>query len=242
MKPEISMFMPCYEEAENLAEVVPAALDLLSRIASRFELIVVLDERSRDNSRELVRSFAQERPEVRLVGQPADDPGYGRALARGFQAAKYPLVFYTDADNQYELSDLETLLPRLSDADLVIGYRAERKDPRPRLWTAALYNRLARAFFGLEARDIDCSFKLIRQKVLKGCDLKCRTGAAEIELLLHARKGGFRMVEVPVRHRFRSAGTTSFEVGKGRLGGLPEPRNVRAVWREILELRKTLVY
>ncbi len=232
------MFMPCYEEAENLAEVVPAALELLSRIASRFELIVVLDERSGDNSRELVRSFVREHPPVSLVSQPVDDPGYGRALARGFQAAKYPLVFYTDADNQYELSDLEKLLPHLSNADLVIGYRAERKDPRLRLWTAALYNRLARVFFGLEVRDIDCSFKLIRQEVLEGCNLKCRTGAAEIELLLHARKGGFRTVEVPVRHRHRISGLTSFELAKGRLGGLPEPGNVRAVWREMLELRK----
>jgi glycosyltransferase involved in cell wall biosynthesis len=233
----LSMFVPAYNEGKNLANLIPSALRLLSDLAHAYELIIVYDQRSRDNSLELIREWTSSDRALKMVAQSEEDLGYGRALAIGFQRASYPLIFYTDADGQYYLSDLMEMIPRLGEADLIIGYRRRRRDHLLRLPVAYLYNRLARVWFKLNLRDIDCSFKLVKKSVVEGMNLICRTGAVEIELLLRARRKGCRVIEIPVRHRKRVDGASSFEAGPGRIIGLPRLDNVRSVWREMLLLK-----
>lgn len=236
--PELSVFIPSYNEAKNLGRIIPPALRLISQIAGTYELIIVHDLRSRDNSLDIIQDFISRHNHLKVVRQSKNDAGYGRALALGFRESRYQLIFYTDADDQYDLLDLEKMTFFLNEADLVIGYRSPRRDPYLRLFISSLYNKLVRTWFGLKTRDIDCSFKLVKKEVVEGMEFICRTGAMEIELILRARQRGCRMVEVPVRHRKRTAGISAFEAGEGRLFGLPRFGNLRDVFREMLLLKK----
>ncbi len=224
--------MPAYNDLANLRRSVPECLGRLDSWASKPELLVVLDNRTRDGSREYLLGV----PGVRLIEQSGDDPGYGRALALGWEAARGELVFYTDCDGQYSLDDLPRFLEASRRADLVVGYREIRRDPPARIATAWSYNRLIRMLFGLRVRDVDCSFKLVRRAALKQMAFACRTGAVEAELFLQARAAGLKTVEIPVRHYPRRAGASAFD--RGRLA-LPAAGNVRAVFRELLLLKRS---
>lgn len=224
--------MPAFNELANLRRTVPEYLERLDSLAREHELLVVLDGRTRDESREYLLDL----PGVRLIEQSGDDPGYGRALALGWAAARGELVFYTDCDGQYALDDLPRFLEAARKADFVAGYRERRRDPGARIATAWFYNRLIRILFGLRIRDVDCSFKLIRKEALKCMAFTCQTGAVEVELFLQARAAGLKTVEIPVRHFPRREGTSAFD--RGRLA-LPAAGNVLAVFRELLRLKRT---
>ncbi len=233
--PGLSFFMPAYNDASSLRRSVPEALAFLPQAAERYELIVVLDARSADGSREYLREEAARESALRVVEQLQTEPGYGRALALGWATACFPYVFYTDADGQYSLEDFPVFAELIRDADLVAGFRKKRYDPCARRATGAAYNFLARRLLDLGVRDIDCSFKLIRKDALARMSFTCVSGAAEAELFLQSRGLGLRVRQVPVRHLARAAGKSAFSRGPW---ALPETANIRLVWRELLSLRR----
>ncbi len=209
---ELSAVFPCFNEEQNVAQVVQQAHRVLSELRdsgalSLFEIVVV-DDGSADKTVRVLRELAQEIPAVRWV-RHATNRGYGSALITGFANARLPWVFYSDGDGQYELSELKNALAALGEADLVIGYRARRgdesavRDVNGRAWTA-LTNRL----LGLGVRDVDCAFKLMPRNLLRPA---LRSGGAMIdaELLARARSRGLQIAEIPVSHLPRTAGTST---------------------------------
>lgn len=233
----LSFFMPAYNDASSLRRSVPAALAFLPQAAESYELIVVLDARSSDGSRQYLRETATREPALRVLEQGESEPGYGRALALGWKNAGFPWVFYTDADGQYRLEDFPALAALSGEAEIVAGFREKRRDPFPRRFTGAAYNFLARRLLGIGVRDIDCSFKLIRKDALARMSFTCLSGAVEAELFLQARRLGLRVRQIPVCHLERAAGKSAFSRGPW---ALPETGNVRLVWRELLDLRLKL--
>src|SRR5687767_9485940 len=112
----------------------------LERLAPDYEVVVVNDG-SRDRTGEVLARLSAANPRVRSVTH-AQNRGYGAALAAGFTAATKELVFLTDGDKQFDVSEVEKFLPLMSSADLVIGYRAPRADPMLRLVYARGWNTL----------------------------------------------------------------------------------------------------
>ncbi len=147
-------------------------------------------------------------PELRVETHP-QNRGYGCALRTGFEAARAELVFYTDADNQFDVTELGRLLPLIEGNDLVVGYRIARADPRPRLIAAWGYNRLANLFFRTGLRDVDCAFKLMRRDSLRRLQLTSREFFIDTEMIAKARRLGMRIGEVGVTHHPRAAGETT---------------------------------
>lgn len=229
--PGLSVFFPARDEAENIEAVVQDALDRLPAIAERFEVTVV-DDGSTDGTGEIVDRLAAADPRVRAIHHPTGR-GYGGAVRSGLLAASEPFVFYTDGDRQFDLADLPRLVARLGDADVVVGYRRKRMDPRRRLVVAWVYNRLIRALFGVAVRDVDCAYKLFRREVFSRVPLaRIRSDGAFFspELLITLRTAGIRIVEVGVPHYPRT---------KGAPKGAPPRVIVRAI-RDLLLLRLLL--
>src|SRR5881409_3441839 len=104
----LSVVLPAYNEAANLHATVEGALEVLRELGGRFEVIVV-DDGSRDGTGGLADALARETPEVRAVHHPSNR-GYGAAIRSGFAAATLPWLFFTDADGQFDLRELPTLL------------------------------------------------------------------------------------------------------------------------------------
>ncbi len=200
----ISLVFPMFDEEQNVGPLLASALALAPRLADDFEIIVV-DDGSRDGSAAVVEAQRRLDPRVRLLRHPTNI-GYGAALRSGLRASRGDLVFFTDADLQFDLREIETLLAHMDDFDIVAGYRASRRDPFRRRVLALGWGVLVRALFGLRVRDIDCAFKVFRRPVLDALPIASIGAFVNTELLLRARRAGFRIREVPVTHHPRVAG------------------------------------
>jgi glycosyltransferase involved in cell wall biosynthesis len=201
----ISAVMPAYNEEDNIAPQVLDVVETLRKLCDDFEVIVVNDG-SRDRTSEIVRELCAEYPEVRLVTHPANQ-GYGAALYSGFVNATKELVFLTDSDRQFDLSDLDRVLPLISKADIVAGYRNPRRDPPVRVLNGIGWSALVTLLFGYMARDIDCAFKLFKREILQQIRLTTRGATFSAEFLIRSKRAGFKIVEVGVRHMPRRAGS-----------------------------------
>lgn len=200
----ISLVFPVFDEEQNVGPLLASALALAPRLADSFEIIVV-DDGSRDGSAAVVERQRRLEPRVRLLRHPTN-VGYGAALRSGLRAARGDLVFFTDADLQFDLREIESLLAHAGDFDIVAGYRVRRRDPWRRRVLAFGWAALVRALFGLRVRDIDCAFKVFRRPVLDALPIESIGAFVNTELLLRARGEGFRIREVPVTHHPRFAG------------------------------------
>jgi len=200
----LSLVFPMFDEEANVGPLLESALELGPKLAHDFELIVV-DDGSRDGSAAVVEAIRRRDRRVRLLRHP-ENRGYGAALRSGLRAARGELVFFSDADLQFDLREIERLLAHADEFDIVAGYRAPRRDPLGRRVLAWGWGVLVRALFGLRVRDIDCAFKVFRRPVLDGIEVASIGAFVNTEILVRARRAGFRIREVPVSHHPRVAG------------------------------------
>jgi glycosyltransferase involved in cell wall biosynthesis len=198
--------LPAYNEEENVEPAVMEAIEVVGPIADDYEVVVV-DDGSRDGTAEKVRQLVERYPQVRLV-QHQVNRGYGAALYSGFTSAFKELVFFTDSDRQFDLTEISELLPFIGEYDLVIGYRAPRRDPFMRKLNGWGWSALVTLLFGYTSRDIDCAFKLFRREIIDKINIESRGASFSAEFLVRAKRAGYRIREVSLAgHRRRVAGS-----------------------------------
>ena len=205
--PSISLVMPAYNEADNIEPMVEEATPALEANADDYEIIVV-DDGSADDTAAVTRRVMASHPHVRLVEHPVNQ-GFGAAVFSGFTSAEKDWIFYTDADRQFVLSELERFVPYMDQADLIAGYRAPRRDPFLRVFYGKGWSALCTLLFGYTVRDVDCGFKLFRRDIIQNLApaIASRGATFSIEWLVRAKRAGYRFVELPVTHRPRVMGS-----------------------------------
>jgi dolichol-phosphate mannosyltransferase len=204
--PRISLVMPAYNEAAGIADAVAEAHESLAGLRYEFEILVV-DDGSIDGTAAQVCELMAIWPRVRLLSHDRN-LGYGAALRTGFEAARYELVAFTDADGQFYLDDLDDLVRVMRQAPIAAGWRVDRQDPWRRRFLSWGYNLLARTLLGTGVRDCDCALKVFRREALAYL-LPDSTGFfVNTEMLCRARSFGWSVAEVGVRHRRRRQGAS----------------------------------
>jgi glycosyltransferase involved in cell wall biosynthesis len=226
--PGLTVVLPCFNEAPNVARAITEATWAAAWNADEHQIIVV-DDGSTDGTAQIAADVARSVPGVRVV-QHDRNRGYGAALVSGLRAARTPWVLLTDSDLQFDLDQLEDFVPLTREADLVVGWRLDRQDPLHRRVNAAAWNMLVRRAFDLHVRDVDCAFKLIRRDVVEGLSLTSSGAMISTELLVRAQANGARIRELGVEHRPRVAGEQSGA----------NPRVVLRAFRELRQLRQEL--
>ena len=201
---EISAVMPAFNEEANLEQSVGRMAAALATQARAFEVIVV-DDGSRDGTAAVLERLKPIHPSLRVV-RHSENRGYGAALRSGFAAARYPWIFLEDADNQFDPADVAALLARAADADIVAGYRKQRRDPLARRLNAWAFFTLVTILFGRLARDVNCAFKLMRRDLLERMALHSEGALINTEVFVLARQLQARVVEVPIQHYARTSG------------------------------------
>ncbi|MBM3286443.1 MAG: glycosyltransferase family 2 protein [Candidatus Eisenbacteria bacterium] len=201
----LSLFYPMYNEEGNIELAAQRALEILPGVAEEFEIILV-DDGSRDATGAIADRLAAGDPRIRAIHHPTN-LGYGAALTSGIRASRFEWIFYTDGDNQFDLREIDLLLPLRHGHEIVSGFRIDRRDPVNRKLNAWLFNSLVRLLFGFRLRDVDCAFKLYRASIFEGMDLVSRGALIDVEIIARARKRGARVVEIGVHHFPRTVGS-----------------------------------
>lgn len=224
MVSEISIVFPAYNEEENVDAAARQAIEAVNLAGVADWEVLFVDDGSRDATAARVEALAASEPRIRLV-RHEKNRGYAQALKTGFDAATKKFIFYSDSDNQFDLKELKNFLPAIGDYDIVCGFRIYRFDPFSRLVLAWGYNLVARTLFRIRVRDIDCAFKLFRREVFDVIRIESKKFFVDTEILAKARKHGFRVTEIGVRHYPRPAGTSTVR-----------PSHVISTIRELVEM------
>lgn len=217
---ELTILMPCLNEAETLAVCIGKARGFLQRTGVDGEVLIG-DNGSTDGSQAIA-----EREGARVVD--VTEKGYGAALAGGIAAARGRYIIIGDADDSYDFANLDGFLDRLREGNaLVMGNRFKGGiAPGAMPWHHRYIGNpvlsfLGRLFFRTPASDFHCGLRGIdRQAIL---DLNLRTTGMEFasEMLVKATMSGLRITEVP---------TTLKPDGRSRA---PHLRSFRDGWRHL---------
>ena len=203
----ISFFFPCYNEQENVGQTVEKAIMVLEELNADFDVIIV-DDGSSDDTGKIAADIADRDDRVKVV-RHRRNLGYGAALQSGFEAATKKLVFYTDGDGQFDISEMPPLLELMARYDIVSGYRLDRKDSAMRKINGWCWTKLVCLLFGLKIRDIDCAFKLYKREVFDNIELSSTGALIDTEILARAARKGYRITQKGVHHYRRTAGEQS---------------------------------
>jgi len=214
----IGIVMPAFNEAPNLAEIVPETIEFCQKEFAGVEVLVV-DDGSRDNTREVMEGLIERYPEVTYI-RLRRNAGKSHALRAGLAEVDADLVALMDADGQDRAESLPAMVGEIdSGMDLVTGRRSTRQDRFIKRITSKLYNRVTSLVTGVKGRDFNSGLKVMRLPVAKSLELY---GELHRYIPVLAQWMGFRVGECDVEHRPRLHGETKF--GKARF------------WRGFLDL------
>jgi glycosyltransferase involved in cell wall biosynthesis len=214
----VSVLMPAYNEAPNLAEIVPRTLRALQSVAPLYE-VVVIDDGSNDGTAEVMAELGKRHAELRML-RLRRNYGKSTALQAGFDHARGEMIVLMDADGQDQPEEIPRLLRALEDGlDLVTGRRVRRHDGLIKRRTSRLYNSATSAVTGVSGDDLNSGLKAMRRAVMEPLVLY---GELHRYIPVLAQWNGFRIGEVEVKHAPRLHGRSKF--GRARF------------WRGFLDL------
>ena len=204
-QPWLSVVIPAFNEEPNVEACYRELVEVLELLGHPFEVVVV-DDGSTDRTPEILRVLAAADPRLRLV-RLRRNAGQTAALDAGFRTARGPVVVTMDADLQNDPRDIPTLLAALESADAACGWRVDRRDRWTKRVASRIANGVRRRFTGDGVHDTGCTLKAFRRTALDRLKLYRGMHRFLPALLIMER---FRVVEVPVRHRPRRAGTSKY--------------------------------
>jgi glycosyltransferase involved in cell wall biosynthesis len=228
--PEVSVVIPCLNEADTLANCIARAREALAAAGIAGE-IVVADNGSTDDSRAIAERWG-----ARVVS--VAERGYGSALLGGIAAARGRFVVMGDADDSYDFGEVPRFVEKLrGGAELVQGCRLPSGGGRilpgampwlHRVWGNPMFSALARRWFGAPVHDIHCGMRGFVRELPVRLGQRCTGMEFASEMIIKAALANVRTDEVPLTLR-----------RDGRTSHAPHLRTFRDGWRH---LRFFLVY
>lgn len=206
MSLRVSVVLPAYNEAENLAEVVQEIHQAITDAGLTHEVIVV-DDGSVDETRAVLRTLECGDPRVRSA-RLRRNFGKSIALLAGIQMAKGQIIVLMDADGQDDPSEIPKLIDALgSGLHLATGRRVVRQDRFVKRVSSRVFNQVTARVTGVTGRDMNSGLKAMRREVADSLNLYGELHRF-IPVLVHW--AGFRVGEVSVNHRPRRRGVSKF--------------------------------
>ncbi len=200
----LSIFLPAYNESENISKSVNALIRAIPDSIS-FELIVV-DDGSTDSTPQIVRNLIKNNDKIRLI-RHRKNMGYGSAIATGLRASKKEWIFFADSDAQFDYRQIKKFINASNNYDMVIGYREKRADPFVRKLNSNIYNLCVKIIYRFWVKDVNCAFKLVKREVYENIKPIGSKGAlVSAEIIIKAKRKKYNILELPVRHLPRKKG------------------------------------
>ena len=215
--PAISVVVPVFNEQENMPILQS---ELRAALSGMDHEIVFVDDGSIDRSVEKIANA----PHVRVL-RFEKNSGQSAALYAGLKSARGATIVLIDSDLQNDPADIPRLLAEISrGADLVCGYRAQRKDTFTKRLTSQIANFVRSRFTKDGVRDTGCTLKAMRRECVSAL-VPFKGMHRFIPALV--KGAGYRLVEIPVNHRPRRFGQTKYGFGSRALRATIDMLGVR---------------
>jgi glycosyltransferase involved in cell wall biosynthesis len=199
----LSVVIPLFNEEENVG---PLCEEIATALAGQAYEIVLVDDKSTDQTLKRIPS----RAEIRVIALEKNT-GQSGAMYSGIHAASGDVIILMDGDRQNDPSDIPKMLQELQKGyDLVCGYRASRKDTLVKRLTSLVANTVRSRFTRDGVRDTGCTLKVLRRECREAL-LPFNGMHRFIPALIKGM--GYRITEMPVKHRPRVAGVSKYGLG-----------------------------
>jgi dolichol-phosphate mannosyltransferase len=203
--PELSLVIPAYNEQEVIPELLKRVESALRLTGKTFEVLII-DDGSTDQTPAMLKEAQTTRPWLRIL-RMSKNGGQSAAFDAGFRAASGKLIATIDADLQNDPEEIARLLPMLDGVDMITGWRQKRNDSAFRKFQTRFANRIRNWISQETIQDSASSLKIYRRQCLEGIFLF--NGAHRFMPTL-VKMRGFKVLETPVKHSQRYAGTAKY--------------------------------
>lgn len=205
--PYLSLVIPAYNEQEVIPTLLTRVEASLAQVGKPFEVVIV-DDGSTDGTTALLDAARQQKPWLRIV-RMGKNSGQSAAFDAGFKFARGQVIATIDADLQNDPEELPRLVKLLETEsyDMINGWRKDRHDTGFRRWQSRMANRIRNRLSGENINDSACSLKVYKRHCLEGIFMF--NGAHRFMPTL-VKMRGYTVLEVPVKHSQRYAGTAKY--------------------------------
>jgi dolichol-phosphate mannosyltransferase len=215
--PAVSVIVPLFNEEENMSILQS---ELRAALGGLDHEIIFVDDGSIDRTVERIEPG----PNIRVI-RLEKNTGQSAAIYAGLQAARGTTAVLIDGDLQNDPADIPRLLAEIArGADLVCGYRVQRKDTLVKRLTSRIANAVRSRFTKDGVRDTGCTLKAMRRECVSAL-LPFKGMHRFIPALIKA--AGYRLVEIPVKHRPRRFGQSKYGLGNRALRATVDMFGVR---------------
>jgi len=225
-----TVLVPVYNEAKLIRPFLDELYSSYLNNVPDYEVIMVEDG-STDGTDVVLHECEKEYPNFRAITE-RNRVGYRVVVTRGILAAKKEWILLMDGDGQIEPEDIDLLMKCSSDYDIVIAEKFPRCDPPHRIFVSRFFDVLTDLILGINLRDINFGFKLMRTSAAQKLAPQCGElgDIYTAELVIRFVYAGYRLEQVRVRHRKRTEGSTSTGVPPRMLFG-KSWKAYRGLWR-----------
>ena len=210
---QLSVVMPVYNEEAVLEEVVT---DIRVQILDKVDdsELVIVNDRSTDGTAEILDKLADD-PRIRVHHSPVNR-GHGPTLRDAIERADGSWVFHLDSDGQFVPGEFWDFWDRREQADLLLGVRVDRQDPRHRLLLTTVVRFVISLLVMKRIRDANVPFKLMSRAMLDDLRPLIDTAALapSIMFVMGAALRGWNIKEIPVTHLARPHSASWLRLGK----------------------------
>lgn len=202
-----SIVVPIYNEAESIIKLYQELTAVLITLGRNYEIIFVNDG-SRDDTQIIIDSlYVKDETHVKGI-QFRNNFGKAAALQAGFEMAAGDIVITLDADLQDDPKEIPTFVKKIEEGyDMVSGWKQERKDTFVKNSASKIFNAVTNLISKVNLHDFNCGFKGYKLEVVKGLNLY---GELHRYIPVIVASQGYRVVEVPVKHRVRAFGVSKY--------------------------------
>lgn len=203
---ELEVLLPVHNEAGSIEATIREIWKELSpQVNFGF---IVCEDGSRDDTKDILRRLATELP-LRL-NLSSERKGYAQAVSEGMQMVEAPWLLCLDSDGQCDPADFRRFWACREGAEVVMGWRVDRRDTVARRAMSRLFFAIYQSVFHVKVHDPSCPFVLVQRETAHWI-------AAEMgemkqgfwwEFVARIDRAGHTICELPIRHRLRSAGVT----------------------------------
>jgi glycosyltransferase involved in cell wall biosynthesis len=231
---DISVLIPACNEAEFIEKNILKLSDFLSKNYKTYE-IIVSEDGSKDGTDTILMGLARKDSNVRHLHSRVR-LGKGMALKNAFNASSSSNIFMIDADFPVSLDYISKMLGYLRNYDMVIGSRSMKgsviKRSASRSLASLSYNAFVRMLFSTGVRDHQCGVKAFKREVLSEIlpAIKSNNFFWDTELLVNAKRRGYRILEVPIIWKERTEGKSKVSIMKD---GMKMAKSLMIFWYRI---------